>query len=410
MSGVALIAGIFMIFMGLNMAGFTIARKYLKIPIPSHYLNEKVKAPFFIGILNGLMPCGPLQTMQLYALGTGGIFQGATSMLFFALGTLPLMLSFGTLTSFFSKDSTKKIMKLSGILVIVLGVIMTNRGLAIAGINLPFSDLTSKVTNKTSMVTKAQIDNGVQTIHMSANNSGYVPNVLYVQKGIPVKWIIDGEQINSCNNQIIIPSLNSKKKLSAGQNIIEFIPQEEDINFSCWMGMIKGVIKVVDDVNAVDMNKDTTAVDSQSGCCSTGGESCCSAQTESIYGDDMSKISTERLIRKATITDNLQTVSIKGIGYEFEPLVVIISKQSPVKIRLDLRGFDNADGKWDIVDYKQQKVISSFIGKQEISEIDFKRDSIGTLGIYKDRKIVGIIEVVDDLVTTDMESIRSKNL
>ena len=90
---------------------------------------------------------------------------------------------------------------------------MTNRGLAIAGLNLPFSDLTAKGTNGTSMVTKAQIDNGVQTIRMSANNRGYTPNVLYVQKGVPVKWIVDGEQITSCNNQIIIPSLNSKKKL-----------------------------------------------------------------------------------------------------------------------------------------------------------------------------------------------------
>jgi len=275
MSGVAIVAGIFMIVMGLNMAGFIIFRKYLKIPLPSHSLNKKIRAPFLVGLLNGLMPCGPLQTMQLYALGTGNALNGASSMLFFALGTLPLMLSFGTLTSLFSKDSTKRIMKLSGALVIVLGVIMMNRGLAIGGFNLPSSDLTSKSTNGTPMVTKAQIDNGVQTIHMSANNRGYTPNVLYVQKDIPVKWIIDGEQINSCNNQIIVPFLNGNKKLSSGQNIIEFTPQGGEINFSCWMGMIKGVIKVVDDVNATDVAKDRTSVASGSGCCSTRGATCC---------------------------------------------------------------------------------------------------------------------------------------
>lgn len=406
MSGVAIFAGIFMIVMGLNMAGFTIFRKYLKIPLPTHSLHKKVKAPFLVGLLNGLMPCGPLQTMQLYALGTGSALQGASSMLVFALGTLPLMLSFGTLTSLFSKDSTKRIMKLSGVLVIVLGVIMTNRGLAIAGLNLPFSDLTAKGANGTSMVTKAQIDNGVQTIRMSANNRGYTPNVLYVQKGIPVKWIVDGEQINSCNNQIIIPTLNSKKKLSSGENIIEFTPQDQDISFSCWMGMIRGVIKVVDDVSAIDVTKDKTSVASSvGGCCSTGG-----TQVESIYGDDIAKVSTERLIRRATISNNLQTVSIKGIGYEFEPLVVVINKQALAKIKFDLTEFDNATGDWNIVDYKQKKVVSSFAGKQEIKEIDFRQDAVGTFGIYKDRKIVGVIEVVDNLDTIDLENVRSKFL
>ncbi len=405
MSGVAIIAGIFMIFMGLNMAGFTIFRKYLRIPLPTHSLNRKVKAPFLVGLLNGLMPCGPLQTMQLYALGTGSALQGASSMLVFALGTLPLMLSFGTITSLFSKDSTKRIMKLSGVLVIVLGVVMTNRGLAIAGLNLPFSDLTAKGTNGTSMVTKAQIDNGVQTIRMTANNRGYTPNVLYVQNSVPVKWIVDGEQITSCNNQIIIPSLNSKKKLSSGENIIEFTPQDQDINFSCWMGMIRGVIKVVDDVNAIDVTKDKTTIDSKNGCCSTGG-----TQVESIYGDDIAKVSTERLIRKATISNKLQTVSIKGIGYEFEPLVVVINKQALAKIKFDLTEFDNATGEWNIIDYKQKKVVSSFVGKQEIKEIDFRQDEVGTFGIYKDRKSVGVIEVVDNLATTDLENVRSKFL
>ncbi|AIF53330.1 sulfite exporter TauE/SafE family protein [Pelosinus sp. UFO1] len=406
MSGVAIFAGIFMIVMGLNMAGFSIFRKYLKISLPTHSLSKKVKAPFLVGLLNGLMPCGPLQTMQLYALGTGSVLQGASSMLVFALGTLPLMLSFGTLTSLFSKDSTKRIMKLSGVLVIVLGVIMTNRGLAIAGLNLPFSDLTAKGTNGTSMVTKAQIDNGVQTIRMSANNRGYTPNVLYVQKGVPVKWIVDGEQITSCNNQIIIPTLNSKKKLSYGENIIEFTPQDQDISFSCWMGMIRGVIKVVDDVSAIDVTKDKTSVASSvGGCCSTGG-----TQVESIYGDDIAKVSTERLIRKATISNKLQTVSIKGIGYEFEPLVVVIQKQTLAKIKIDLAEFDNAVGNWNIVDYKQKKVVSSFAGKQEIKEIDFRQDEVGTFGIYKDRKIIGVIEVVDNLATTDLENVRSKFL
>lgn len=273
MAGVAIFAGIFMVLMGLNMAGFTIFRKYLKIPFHKFSLTPRAKTPFIVGLLNGLMPCGPLQTMQLYALGTGSALLGASSMLVFSLGTVPLMLSFGTVTGSFSKDSTQRILKFSGVLVIVLGMIMTNRGLAIVGINLPFSDLTSKSTHGSFMATKTQLDHGVQTIRMSADNRGYTPNVFYVQKGVPVRWVIDGEKINFCNNQVVVPSLHVKKKLVFGENIIEFTPQDQDINFSCWMGMIRGIIKVVDDVNAVDISKDKTFIASGSGCCSTSGHS-----------------------------------------------------------------------------------------------------------------------------------------
>ncbi|MBC8014686.1 MAG: heavy metal transport/detoxification protein, partial [Sporomusaceae bacterium] len=123
-----------------------------------------------------------------------------------------------------------------------------------------------------------------------------------------------------------------------------------------------------------------------------------------------SKVATERLIRKATVSSSVQTVAIKGIGYEFEPLVVIISKRIPAKIKLDLTEFDNADGNWEIVDYKQKKVVSTFKGKQEIKQVDFTSNESGTFGIYKDRKILGMIEVVDNLETTDLESVRSKFL
>ena len=48
---------------------------------------------------------------------------------------------------------------------------------------------------------------------MTANANGYTPNVFYVQKNVPVKWIINGEQLTSCNNSIVVPSLDVEKKL-----------------------------------------------------------------------------------------------------------------------------------------------------------------------------------------------------
>ena len=50
------------------------------------------KSSYYIGLANGLMPCGPLQAMQLYALSSGNWWRGALSMFCFCLGTIPLML------------------------------------------------------------------------------------------------------------------------------------------------------------------------------------------------------------------------------------------------------------------------------------------------------------------------------
>ena len=46
------------------------------------------------------MPCGPLQAMQMYALSTGSLIQGAIAMLLFGLGTVPLMLFIGVFYNF----------------------------------------------------------------------------------------------------------------------------------------------------------------------------------------------------------------------------------------------------------------------------------------------------------------------
>lgn len=248
---------------------------------------------------------------------------------------------------------------------------------------------------------------------MMVNNQGYVPNVLYVQKDIPVRWIINGEQINSCNNQIMIPVLNIKKKLVTGENIIEFTPQGEDFKFSCWMGMINGIIKVVDDINTVDLSKQETEIPLGSGCCSTESSSqCCSngEQQASIYGDDIRKVPTERLIHKATVSGDDQIVNITAIGYELEPLVSVIRTGKDTAIRFNFSEFDKPEGSWELVDYSQNKVIYTFEGKKAGNVVELHAKSLGTLGIYKNKKVVGIIEVVEDLKAIDIEKLREKFL
>lgn len=89
--------------MGINMLGWiTLLRKF-QIRFPQRLtdkINKKRRRenrPFFVGLLNGLMPCGPMQSMQIIALGSGNPVSGAAAMLMFSLGTVPLMLGFGSL-------------------------------------------------------------------------------------------------------------------------------------------------------------------------------------------------------------------------------------------------------------------------------------------------------------------------
>lgn len=69
-----------------------------------------------------------------------------------------------------------------------------------------------------------------------------------VKAGIPVKWTImaDKEDINGCNNVLVIPAYHIQLQILPGENVIKFTPEEEGvIGYSCWMGMIRNSITVV---------------------------------------------------------------------------------------------------------------------------------------------------------------------
>jgi len=253
---VAVAAGIFMVIMGLNMLNVFPRLRKLNPRTPKIF-GEKIYSgrgkygPLFVGLLNGLMPCGPLQAMQIYALGTGSFTAGALSMFMFSIGTVPLMFGFGAVSSIIGRKFTHKMMKLSAVLVIVLGVVMANRGLALSGLSIPYFSFGTGSSSQVSGV--ARVQDGVQTVTTRLSPGRYEP--ITVQKGVPVKWVIQArkDDINGCNNEIVIPEFKVRKKLKTGENIIEFTPAETGtFVYSCWMGMIRSRITVVDDIKHLD--------------------------------------------------------------------------------------------------------------------------------------------------------------
>lgn len=420
-AGLQIFAGVFMIIMGLNMSGYSLFRKFnIKLPWSACSVKNKPKTPFLVGVLNGLMPCGPLQTMQLYALGTGSAYKGALAMLIFSLGTVPLMLTFGALSGLMSKGYTKTLLKFSGILIVVLGVVMGSRGLALAGVNIPTTASLAaslsgdKSSEPNSPAPKPIIENGVQIVKMTADGAGYTPNGLYIQKNVPVKWVIDGKSLNACNGQIIIPSLDIQRDLQSGENIIEFIPGDKDINFSCGMGMIRGIFKVVDDVSAVDTSKPDDSIPAPS-----AGMPCCigenstepaAPQKPSIYGTDISTVETSRLIHKALLSGSSQTASIKGTGYEFDPLIIVAAKNVKTTLSFDLNAFDNPNGTFEIADSSSGENVTTFEGKKGIIKVTATFSAAGIYPIIKDGNVVGAVVVVEDFDNVDLDKIRKEFL
>lgn len=261
---VGVAAGVFLILFGLHMLEVFPALSHFQIRTPKFVMRfvgkeyRKRSNPFVIGLLNGLMIiCGPLQAMYVMAAGTGSWTEGAAILFFFGIGTLPLLLGFGFLTSMLSANLTPKLLKASGFIVMILGAIMLNRGLAVTGTGIDFNTLVARVSQKLSPAVAENLScDTEQTIRMDVLKSKFSPNRFTLRKGVPVKWVINGKEMNECNKVIVIPQYKMRIELKEGTQIIDFTPPESGVvPWSCWMGMIPGTFIVVDDEPSPKQNE-----------------------------------------------------------------------------------------------------------------------------------------------------------
>lgn len=246
-----IIAGLFMIVMGINMLGLIPGLRKFSIRMPRFLVriisrqSAAAGRPFIIGILNGFMPCGPLQSMWIVAFAAGNPFAGALSMFLFSLGTVPLMMGLGSVVSALGKKFTDKVMTVGAVLVTVLGLAMLSQGVSLSGWLPSFRGTLMKADSSADTV--VEIVDGVQIVNSTLAPGGY-PNIA-VQAGIPVRWVIDAPEgsINGCNYKAVIQDYGIEHTFEPGDNVIEFTPTETGtVHYSCWMGMIQGSIFVTD--------------------------------------------------------------------------------------------------------------------------------------------------------------------
>ena len=244
---IQLIAAAFMGLMALNLLGGFDWTRRLSLRVPAGVSARLAgwtqgRSSFLIGLANGLMPCGPLQSMQLYALSTGSPWMGGLSMLAFALGTVPLMLGFGLMGGRLNQRWQKPMRFVSAALVAVMGVSMLSSGLALTGMSVP--------APARGPANLAVVADGGQTVWSELDYGSYP--AITVQAGLPVTWTLhaDEEKINSCNGALVIPEYDIRLTVQPGDNVITFTPEKEGtIPYSCWMGMIRSSIRVVDAID-----------------------------------------------------------------------------------------------------------------------------------------------------------------
>ena len=109
---------------------FSIVGK-LKKTIGQLFAIRSFQSLFFIGMLNGLLPCGLVYMAIAGAIGTGGVVEGSLYMILFGLGTIPMLLGISLAGNVLSLTVRNKINKLIPVLVVIVGLLFILRGLSL---------------------------------------------------------------------------------------------------------------------------------------------------------------------------------------------------------------------------------------------------------------------------------------
>jgi sulfite exporter TauE/SafE/copper chaperone CopZ/plastocyanin domain-containing protein len=427
---VQLAAGVFMMIMGINMLGIfpalrrfnprmpgIFARKIEALTAPASGTTssrrpgtedpqrQKSSSPLIIGLLNGLMPCGPLQAMQLYALSTGSPITGGISMFLFSLGTVPFMFGIGALSSalstvFGSHAFTQRVMKAGAILVTVLGMTMFTNGWNLSGLNFNFLDPVTAFLNPlpapsaetgtyasfaSAAETPPLFEDGVQVVNSTLSPGRYP--AITVQQGIPVKWIINAPQgsINGCNNRMIIREYGIEHRFTPGENMIEFTPEKTGkFSYSCWMGMIRSSITVAP--------KDQTIAEAND-----------SEETndEPLPVPAGVVIPTDRIVL-AEIAGTHQTIKTNLRDEGIEPAIIVVQKRLPASLIINNDSLDPGNSKlifpayYTQIDMKQGDNTITFM---PLADFDY---STG------DNIFYGYVKVVENINDVDIETIKAE--
>ena len=135
--GLAVVAGLFMVAVGLEMVGVlrrvttwgaTLAQATVGRLLRDVIASGSLAAPVALGVFNAFLPCQLIYAFAARAAATASAAEGALTMLCFALGTVPAMLAVG-LAGWFARPRVRASLSFaSGLLVLGFGLVTLARG------------------------------------------------------------------------------------------------------------------------------------------------------------------------------------------------------------------------------------------------------------------------------------------
>ncbi len=138
-ASLTIFAGIIMVLTGLSIAGklkfltiiehnFSKASWYQKA-FRKILQSKSLYSFYFLGLLNGLLPCGLVYFFAVTAASTGSALYGALVMFIFGISTIPSLFTLGFFSGLFKGLNYRKIMmNLASIVVIIYGIYTIYRG------------------------------------------------------------------------------------------------------------------------------------------------------------------------------------------------------------------------------------------------------------------------------------------
>lgn len=235
---VLVLAGVFMIVLGLGMTGKVAWAARLSPRPPAALLaalttlrrravaeegsgESSWATPMLFGLVTGLLPCAPLQGAQIAAAASGSTAGGAAGMLAFALGTMPLLLVFGMTASRIPHVWKTRLNVGLAVVVIVFGFAFIDRAALLLG---------SPVTVESAVLAVADTayerasgfktgPDGVVEVEMEILGDAYIPRTVVVPAGRPSRLLVkrqpgDCAHGGMCAEALVIKGLGVEATLT----------------------------------------------------------------------------------------------------------------------------------------------------------------------------------------------------
>lgn len=133
---VAIIAGLFMILMGLSITGLVGKTAWLEgrsgiiFKAGAHIMMERSQWKYFpLGALFGFIPCGLSYSIFIASAGTGSFLSGMVVSLLFGLGTLPSLLLVSAAAAYIGGALRGLLYKAAGGIIIITGMFFLIKGI-----------------------------------------------------------------------------------------------------------------------------------------------------------------------------------------------------------------------------------------------------------------------------------------